>query len=596
MDSISLIKDIFNLADAIYQQIKKANANQAQCQRLGERINVVMSSLKGLNEIPQTQNFKDALIFLKNNLEECRKFINKFCDRTWFKRVIKAGNDAKKFTDLNQSLQQSLQQLSLGIQVQQLADHADDLADQQKDEALISELLEKILGLHQAEKEKLISIRNAQGKQELAQQEQAQLLMKQIASVKKHLLNQQKFFSIHLPKQAIVSFHELDFHEKMCQYPEKTVYTGSYKTQTITIEIYHLAPEQNILLENEVIKLHSLRHSHLLPFYGICLEEERVLVWKKATALAKLLPHRFTNELVKQVLEQVAQGLLYLHEQRLNYGSFSLNEIYLDSYQQAYLSNFSGCADHRLSKLKCRLEPNSPWVAPEIRKGLIPSNAADIYSFGWLMWCLLSNCIPFQGSSEEQIKIHLSKGEREKIPADFHLEYISLINACWQENAANRPSMVEVIARLSNLKPDLTIRARVRPAIEDFKSDVQPKALSPRSLCNIAAEYEQKNENEKARNCYIQAADQGYIQAKVNLSLFLLKGKGGKQDVKKGMHLLQEAAKSNNIIAQFNLGKLLKDKDRIKAMFWFKKAANSGDSQAQEELNNLEKIQQFNKK
>lgn len=72
---------------------------------------------------------------------------------------------------------------------------------------------------------------------------------------------------------------------------------------------------------------------------------------------------------------------------------------------------------------------------------------------------------------------------------------------------------------------------------------------------NVGKLYEIKKNYSKARKYYLKAFDSKYRDAaQLNYALLLVKGKGGKKDIKEGISYYRNLAKKNDIAALYNLG------------------------------------------
>ena len=96
------------------------------------------------------------------------------------------------------------------------------------------------------------------------------------------------------------------------------------------------------------------------------------------------------------------------------------------------------------------------YTAPEALKGssIVPySRSIDVYSFGILLWQLLSGKIPFYELKDDITK-QIIEGRRPSIddlPSDIpeeHEELVELMQACWDANPRGRPSFGEIISVL----------------------------------------------------------------------------------------------------------------------------------------------------
>lgn len=93
----------------------------------------------------------------------------------------------------------------------------------------------------------------------------------------------------------------------------------------------------------------------------------------------------------------------------------------------------------------------SQWRAPEVFKGQVPTRAADVYSFGIIMWEIISREIPFtEVRWQHEIEALVISGQRPKIQENIWTppEYRVLMESMWQTEAARRPSFKDAIEAL----------------------------------------------------------------------------------------------------------------------------------------------------
>ena len=74
---------------------------------------------------------------------------------------------------------------------------------------------------------------------------------------------------------------------------------------------------------------------------------------------------------------------------------------------------------------------------------------SDVYSYGILMWEVLSRKIPFEGMNEAQIIAHLNEGKRPTpTPEDSPDDLIELMQECWAQSVGMRPKFTGVFDEL----------------------------------------------------------------------------------------------------------------------------------------------------
>ncbi|GBB97414.1 hypothetical protein RclHR1_02990015 [Rhizophagus clarus] len=90
-----------------------------------------------------------------------------------------------------------------------------------------------------------------------------------------------------------------------------------------------------------------------------------------------------------------------------------------------------------------------PFMAPEILRNEGHSDKSDIYSFGILMWELLSNRPPYY-DQPKLINAILYNDLRPKLNTDMPECYITLMKKCWSSEPSLRPSIRELVNQLGD--------------------------------------------------------------------------------------------------------------------------------------------------
>ncbi|PKC64516.1 kinase-like protein [Rhizophagus irregularis] len=88
-----------------------------------------------------------------------------------------------------------------------------------------------------------------------------------------------------------------------------------------------------------------------------------------------------------------------------------------------------------------------PYVAPEILKGKPYTQAADIYSFGMIMYFVGTGQQPFSDCAHDQyLALNICNGIRPEInEPEIPKCYGELMKKCWDSNPDNRPEIAEIL-------------------------------------------------------------------------------------------------------------------------------------------------------
>ena len=86
-----------------------------------------------------------------------------------------------------------------------------------------------------------------------------------------------------------------------------------------------------------------------------------------------------------------------------------------------------------------------PYVAPEVLRGKPYTQAADIYSFGMIMYFVATGKQPFVNHAHDNLlALKICNGIRPEINEQVPKCYIDLMEKCWDSDPNNRPSAAEV--------------------------------------------------------------------------------------------------------------------------------------------------------
>ncbi|MCO5593201.1 hypothetical protein L7F22_047208 [Adiantum nelumboides] len=90
---------------------------------------------------------------------------------------------------------------------------------------------------------------------------------------------------------------------------------------------------------------------------------------------------------------------------------------------------------------------DSLWVISHLPYG----HKADVFSFGIVLWELLTGKLPYESMNPVQAAIGVRQGLRPQIPEQTFPEFSELIKRCWHDNPSERPDFCEISTVLQNL-------------------------------------------------------------------------------------------------------------------------------------------------
>jgi len=149
----------------------------------------------------------------------------------------------------------------------------------------------------------------------------------------------------------------------------------------------------------------------------------------------------------------LAEAMMYLHKLNIIYRDLKPNNIGFDSRGNVKLFDFGLAKElqphQRLSNGTYRLTGEAGsyrYMAPEVANKLPYNLSADIYSFGIILWEIVSMDIPFDGFSIKMLYDMVANwGKRPECHPSWPAELQTLMKNCWDASRGRRPPFSKVV-------------------------------------------------------------------------------------------------------------------------------------------------------
>ncbi|KAF5205966.1 kinase domain [Thalictrum thalictroides] len=243
------------------------------------------------------------------------------------------------------------------------------------------------------------------------------------------------------------------------------IYRGLYKQRDVAIKLIsqpeedeHLAALLEKEFTSEVAFLFHLEHPNIITFIAACKRPPVFCIITEYLAggsLRKYLhqqePHSVPLDLVLKFSLDIARGMQYLHSEGILHRDLKSENLLLGEDMCVKVADFGiSCLESHSASAK-GITGTYRWMAPEMIKQKHHTRKVDVYSFGIVLWELLTALIPFQDMTPEQAAFAVSeKNARPSLPTTCPMAFSHLISQCWSSNPKRRPNFDEIVSILES--------------------------------------------------------------------------------------------------------------------------------------------------
>ncbi|KAG8516285.1 Leucine-rich repeat serine/threonine-protein kinase 1 [Galemys pyrenaicus] len=216
----------------------------------------------------------------------------------------------------------------------------------------------------------------------------------------------------------------------------------------------------------EASMLHALQHPCIVSLIGIsihplCFALELAPLGSLNTVLSEnakdsaFMP--LGHMLTQKIAYQIASGLAYLHKKSIIFCDLKSDNILVWSLDVKELVNIK-LSDYGISRQSFHegalgVEGTPGYQAPEIRPRIVYDEKVDMFSYGMVLYELLSGQRPALGHHQLQIAKKLSKGIRPVLgqPEEVQFHRLqALMMECWDTKPEKRPLALSVVSQMKD--------------------------------------------------------------------------------------------------------------------------------------------------
>ncbi|NXC50186.1 M3K7 kinase, partial [Penelope pileata] len=263
----------------------------------------------------------------------------------------------------------------------------------------------------------------------------------------------------------VLNFEEIDYKEIEV---EEVVGRGAFgvvckakwRAKDVAIKQIESESERKAFIV-ELRQLSRVNHPNIVKLYGACLNPVcLVMEYAEGGSLynvlhgAEPLPHYTAAHAMSWCL-QCSQGVAYLHSMKpkalIHRDLKPPNLLLVAGGTVLKICDFGTACD--IQTHMTNNKGSAAWMAPEVFEGSNYSEKCDVFSWGIILWEVITRRKPFDeiGGPAFRIMWAVHNGTRPPLIKNLPKPIESLMTRCWSKDPSQRPSMEEIVKIMTHL-------------------------------------------------------------------------------------------------------------------------------------------------
>jgi len=227
----------------------------------------------------------------------------------------------------------------------------------------------------------------------------------------------------------------------------------------------------------EVTLMSKLSHPNVLLFMGVCVRDngDRYIITEmmnKGSVFDLLHPNlsystsrrvssknRINADRIYQILMQSARAMSYLHsfDPPILHRDLKSHNLLVDDHWNVKVADFGLSRAQSTNTMSAAGTPQ--WSAPEVIREERYTTKADVFSFGVIIYELISRKVPYANMGPLTAARQVAyENLRPRFPDGCDPAYIELAEKCWDMEAQVRPTFPQIVSILSAMNPPVLLK------------------------------------------------------------------------------------------------------------------------------------------
>lgn len=252
-----------------------------------------------------------------------------------------------------------------------------------------------------------------------------------------------------------VPFEEISELQWLGSGAQGAVFLGKFRSEEVAIKKVR---EQK---ETDIKHLRKLKHPNIISFKGVCTQAPCYCIIMEYCAQGQLYEvlragRKVTPRMLVDWASGIASGMNYLHLHKIIHRDLKSPNVLVTHNDTVKISDFGTSKELSDKSTKMSFAGTVAWMAPEVIRNEPVSEKVDIWSFGVVLWELLTGEIPYKDVDSSAIiwgvgsnSLHLP------VPSTCPDGFKILMKQTWQGKPRNRPSFRQILLHLDIASADV---------------------------------------------------------------------------------------------------------------------------------------------
>ncbi|XP_062217978.1 serine/threonine-protein kinase STY46-like isoform X2 [Phragmites australis] len=257
----------------------------------------------------------------------------------------------------------------------------------------------------------------------------------------------------------------LKFGNKVASGSNGDLYRGSYCSQDVAIKVVRperMSADMYRDFAQEVYIMRKVRHRNVVQFIGACTRQPNLYIvtdFMLGGSVYDYLHKKNSSFKLPEILRvatDISKGMNYLHQNNMIHRDLKTANLLMDENKLVKVADFGVARVKDQSGVMTAETGTYRWMAPEVIEHKPYDHKADVFSFGVVLWELLTGKIPYEYLTPLQAAIGVvQKRIRPTIPKDTHPKFAELLQKCWHRDPAERPDFSQILEILQRLSKEV---------------------------------------------------------------------------------------------------------------------------------------------